>query len=65
MWRVATGQQLILGARRRPRSDGDVAHDSTTVCRKKGGLMARDRQPPGDSEATAAAWCVGNSTYVA
>jgi hypothetical protein len=46
----------ILGARRRPRSDGDVAHDSTTVCRKKGGLMARDRQPPDDSKAMAAAW---------
>uniref|UniRef100_A0A0E0F3K5 Uncharacterized protein n=1 Tax=Oryza meridionalis TaxID=40149 RepID=A0A0E0F3K5_9ORYZ len=43
----------ILGARRRPRSesDGDVAHDSTTVYQKKGGLMARDRQPLGDSEA--------------
>uniref|UniRef100_A0A0E0IZJ2 R13L1/DRL21-like LRR repeat region domain-containing protein n=1 Tax=Oryza nivara TaxID=4536 RepID=A0A0E0IZJ2_ORYNI len=48
----------ILGARRRPRSesDGDVAHDSTTVYQKKGGLMARDRQPLGDSEATATAW---------
>uniref|UniRef100_I1QAB6 Uncharacterized protein n=1 Tax=Oryza glaberrima TaxID=4538 RepID=I1QAB6_ORYGL len=46
----------IMGARQRPRSDGDVALDSTTACRQQGGLLARDRQPPGDSEATAAVW---------